>query len=516
MNVDGSMPRPGVYLGGGGGGGQQMMPDGKSSNVPSPEMLAQWHHQQKNVNFQQDNTASFLGESTSGGGGQGRCGGADGGSSDDDIKPNVGALQNGGQASMPPGASGIDGCPPEGFNPHGAGGPSMPGFMQDPNMTQTDLLHGKVPNENLTPEQLLQRNEKMESIRKMKEMLFPEQQQQLFSEQHLQQQQQQGGQQRLGTSPQDDMPSDTMMRIQGDAMRGRGVPPDMWNGPGPPGQQFKYPNMAGSPLAELAYSPPGFGMNGGDEGSFDGGPFGPGPGAFGGGPMEGMTRQQWESMPPGQREWFKLQQDHFIEKCHKQMMVGGGGGGPPGPNHQGGFNQMQRRMGPGGPLSPISPSFMGPGGPMQSPHMMPSDFGGQCFPPGHPMFGADSSFNGGREGMPPEGLMQFNERQMMMMPGGGGGGMMGPGGGGGLQQFGPDFNQHMMGHRHGADVGPPHMGGGMVQKMPLGYGLKRKRSAVSMNADEEMYKRLLPAPSPQQFSYVDPLEGQELVITKQV
>jgi len=488
MNVDGSMS--GVV--GGPGGAQQMMNAADKSGGALAN-VAQWVHDQ-NVNLQQERT-SFMG---SGGAGPGVFG-LDGG------PPGAGMKQfgNGGRGGMPPvgGPRGMDmggGCPPPGYGMCGPG-PPIPGYMLDPRMSQADLLHCKVPNENLTPEQLQRREEKMASVRKIKQLLFPEQ----------------PGSRRRGGSPSDEMmiPPGGMMMPDGPD----GMPQEMWptNGPlgGPP--QFMHPNMRGIP-PEMIGSPH-------DDMNFAAGPGGQFIG--GGGLMgDGMVPPNWDSMTPPQREWFKLQQDHYLEKCCKQqhqMQQMGPGGLPPGARGQF-FNPMQQRMGPSGPMSPISPSsFMGGGGcgPMQSPLMIPPEFGGGHvgFPSGHPMCGVDPRFDRGGAGMPPDRMFPFHDGPVMMP----GGGRMG-GGPPGVDQFNRDMNPHMMmggmgpgGPHHGSG---PHMGG-MMPKMPPMYGMsgKRKRSAASMaNDSEDMFKHLLPAPSPQQFSYVDPLEGQELVITKQV
>ena len=48
---------------------------------------------------------------------------------------------------------------------------------------------------------------------------------------------------------------------------------------------------------------------------------------------------------------------------------------------------------------------------------------------------------------------------------------------------------------------------------PYTQSQKRKRSGEDL---DELYKKLQPAPSPQQFSYLNQFEGQELIITKQL
>ena len=86
----------------------------------------------------------------------------------------------------PPGPSGQPqpGMQSPPMNMVGPGGGPYPlnqqGFMQGLNMgsnlPQANLLQSKVPNENLTPEQLQRREEQLGNLRKIQQMLFPDQQ----------------------------------------------------------------------------------------------------------------------------------------------------------------------------------------------------------------------------------------------------------------------------------------------------------------------------------------------------
>ena len=297
-----------------------------------------------------------------------------------------------------------------------------------------DLLQTKVPNENLTPEQFKRREEQLASLRKIQEMLFPDQ-------------------------------------------PGGGGGPNMGPGPGMMGPGMN-PNMGPGPMQ----SPPGMPMGGGmgSPGGMMSGPMGPGP--FPGGP--GGLPHDWENLSPAQREWYKLQQQFVSEKrqkareiqMHQMGPMGNLGGGPPPPY---GFPGMRGR----GPMSPTSPPYNG--APMGGPSPGPGD-------------------------------------QFIMGPRGPT--MMGPRGmGPGFDPIGPGpgamFPDIMEGPRGKMPVihraGNPERMEAQPSKPPPSYQASQKRKRSGDDLDD-LYKKLQPAPSPQQFSYLNQFEGHELTITKQL
>ena len=183
--------------------------------------------------------------------------------------------------------------------PHGGGG-----FGPEMHMSQ-NLMHNKVSSENLTPEQLQRREDRLARVRQIGQMLLEPQQQRGMD----------GG------------PGGPIM--QGPGPDGEMWPPHMMphSGMGPP-----RPGMIGSPNG-----PPG--MN------FPGGPGFP---------------PNFENMTPAQQDWHRLQQEHYMEKVRMQKMqqMQMTHGGPPGYFNPGqGHNRMP---GPMSPLSPNHPAMMQP------------------------------------------------------------------------------------------------------------------------------------------------------------
>lgn len=356
------------------------------------------------------------------------------------------------------------------FGP-GPGVDPMFGPQPPPGYAHDHLIRGiggaRVPDENLTPEQLQRREEQLAHIQKLKQMLFPGEKQ--------------GGAGFEGGPPQrfpgapppgmygrpgqmDDMrpmpPHHHMMGPQPQRFMHHGCPQGMM-GPPPPG-------MMDQPMP-----PDGMMMMGGM-----GPPFG-----------EPGLPPNWDMMTPEEREWFRLQQDYYMEQRQKRhMQMQQMGGGPP-PAPPGYFGDMPRQP-PGrtsGPLSPVSPSFNG-----ASPHDAQGFFfqgqQGMNFPPGRPNFG--------------------------------------PNGPGGPQNFNPEFGPHPDGPF------PPYGNPIMMQdpgqfpggRFPPGCGKpKRKRASLPTGipgaADrpgDDIFRHLQPAPSPQQFCSLNLFDGQELTITKQL
>ena len=417
-------------------------------------------------------------------------------------------------------------------NPHGPGGNPL-------------LSHQKVPNENLTPEQLKRREDQLSNLRKIQQMLFPEQQRQAFGpggpgpnsgmpggpggmmteEMHAQMMQQQG---MMGSPHGPMMSQHQMMTSQEQAMM---------HSPGGGG-----PVM--SPAQQHFMMTQGMGQY-----------AGPGPG----GPGHGFGPQNIQNMPPAQREWLRLQQEYYIEKRkHQQqhmahrmggpgmgpdMMVPNPGGGPPPPSY---YSSIAQKHGgpPGDIITSTSPTMNGP---MGSPSMI-----SQGMDPQDPMAGM---YNPN-----PRSRRSSHSHPGAMEPGMGG--MMGPMSPGPGMSPGPQHPgmrmMHPMGGPQGPHQGPHHCPpgphhhmhpGGMpsmndiknaqvsVQragnpepfhpdmvtspsaattassKPPPSYAQSQKRKRDEM---EDWCKNLQPTPSPQQINYLNQFEGQELTITKQL
>ena len=230
------------------------------------------------------------------------------------------------------------------------GGPGFPGGQQGFNMMgrPSSLLTNKVPNENLTQEQLQRREERLANLRKIHTMLFPEQQRQ------------------EGMMPNGPggMGPPSVMNPD------KGMPPGMMQGGPmmPPNQQMIGPDMP---------------------------PMGPD------GPMGPQLPPNWESMNPAQREWFKLQHDYYINKRRKiqmdqykrmedvrmQQLAMRPGGPPPPPYNMGGMRRPGMPIGASSPTSPNGPHLGSSGHPSPAPSdafMFPGGPGG---PPRHNMMG---------------------------------------------------------------------------------------------------------------------------------
>ena len=398
-------------------------------------------------------------------------------------------------------------------------GPQNPNFSQmmmesgmfDPDMnmpgglSNMNLMQSKVPNENLTPEQLQRREEQLANLRKIQQMLFPEQrQQQEFPP---------GsggpgggpggpgmmpGEMNMGMYPQNMMASKrAMMMAQQNMMSS------------PHGMMDSRQEMMSQEQFMMSQGMP---------------QYGPGP-----------HPQNMQNMSQAQREWMRLQQEYIVEKrqMHQRSMSANGPGpqmgpgmdparggqGQPPPSYYSSIAQKQRH-GSVGMASPTSPNMNGPLG---SPSMVaqgpdPSD--PLMFPTGPQR---KSSFSGmdpmGPVG-PVGGLGMGGMDPMMQHPQGSpmNPNMMGPMGGlphnvknsaqvtlqraGNPEQFHPDM----------ASSGPICSS---ASKPPPSYAqsqsTKRKREDM-----EELCKNLQPTPSPQHISYLNQFEGQELTITKQV
>lgn len=436
MRIDGSMRQPGV-------------PDVIPESGSALANVAQWV-QQQNANLQQLSSHSSGVSFSSPTDGQA-------------LRPNGRygrMMQQWGGSSPGPQPVPQDMIGPQGYQMCGP----QQGFAPDMNMGGPgDMLHGSVPKENLTPQQLQKREEGLAHLRKIGQMLNIDSS---------------GG---SGPGP--------MMHMHGNpdgVMPGEGWPDPMM-----------HPNM-GMPRPRMALSPTDsmMGMNFTQRM----GPF-MGPGGL---PLD------WDNMTPEQKDWHKMQQEFYLDKCRKQQMQmgmnvppGASGGGGPNRSHMGFFHPIQQMHRMPGPMSPGPPTF--PGGSVSSPHCGPminpndphsmmfakqSEFGGMC-----QGMGPDQNFDH-PSGMPREGIFPFPDGSM---PSGRLGSMSG-------ESFSPAEFSHPAGGQQG-----------MVKIAPaFGAPPKRKRSANTMSDPEDIYKRLLPAPSPQQFSYMNSLDGQELTITKQL
>ena len=341
--------------------------------------------------------------------------------------------------AMPP----HDVTSPDGINfpPNGppTSFPGGPGAM-GPN-GPNNLSVNKVPNENLTPEQLSRRVEHLTSLRNLEKMLGL------------------SGEQRNG-QPGPNGPGPGPPHGPPGGMMGPNGPPGM-----PPGMQ--HPNM-----------PPHSGMM--SPGMMPMSMNGPGPPM---GPGFGPHPGQLENLTPAQRDWVKMQHEFAMEKRHKQEMERMQRirmGMPPGhhmpPGMEGHPFMQMRGMRP--PMSPTSPSF---------PHGDPRFMLGPRRPGPH-MFEPMGPVPGGFDMM--RHPMKNSQPRMQFV--------------GNPEPFNPDMlPQH--------NAGPPG-----PTKPPPPYGQSQKRKRPAGDDLDEMYKKLQPAPSPQQFSYLNQFEGQELTITKQL
>lgn len=401
--------------------------------------------------------------------------------------------------------------------PSGGPGPNQQGFHGNSNFPMfpdgyeqemmfhsqnPNLSHHKVPDENLTPEQLKKREESLTNLRKIQQMLFPEQR---------------GGGQGFGPMP------------------GQGPGPGGPGGPMMPNEMMMQQNMM--PPEGMMGNQPGMmgpeGMMPSSQGPMPGGPpnmmmshmRGPGPQGMGPGP------QNMQNMTPAQREWLRLQQEYYMDKRrhqqqqlaqrmgHPNMEMGPGSGqpwqpGPQPPPPSYSSTISQKRHGSVGSLS-TSPNNNGPiGSPI--PGFDPTDPLGGVFPPrqqkspfgmNHPDFGGMNM--GGPHGGPPGNFEQsFGPHGGPMHPG------MGPmvnrknsqvtiQRAGNPEQFIPEL---------AISTSPLS---GSSNKPPPSYAQSQKRKRVDL--EEELYKNLQPTPSPQQINYnLNQFEGQELTITKQL
>lgn len=458
---------------------------------------------------------------------------------------------------MPPGPGGGMGGPGYGlmdsgyeFNPD-ALGPG--GAVSMPHM---NLSQNKVPNENLTPEQLERREEQLANLRKIGQMLFPGEQNPMEGGMFM------GGmsqQQQSMMSPQ----QQALMSQHQAAMMGQHCPhPSMMS---PSQQQYMMQQQQSMGMGGPGPYPPGH------PGGRPQGPVMPGqgpPGMAGSGMGQDMSQ-----MHQAQQAWLQMQQDYYDKKSHQmiqqrsQQAAMMGGMVPQHPMDRGPMNgppppyysslSGKRQPGPMGPVgSPTSPNMGSPvvdpadplgmfpsarsrPGMMMDPPCMDSMAGG--FGPGPGIMGQGMGNIGGMgmgmRGMDPvmPGMGPGPGPQQPPMPSGplpgrpGGGGpaaigpaaMMGMNSGvnvvsstsgrksagqatlhraGNPEQFTPEINSGSM----------PNTGG---SKPPPSYAQAQKRKREDL---EDAFKNLQPTPSPTQLTYLNQFEGQELTITKQL
>lgn len=328
----------------------------------------------------------------------------------------------------------------------------QPGFVGEMNnVAEGDMVHDPLSKDNLTSQQLQKREQSLANLRKIKEMLLPELLSNVESAGPV------GSMSTMGRhgNPDGAMPVDGW------------PPPLMHTNVGLP-----HPGMTMSPDAMVGVNcMPRMGPCG--RPSFVG---------LGGIPPN------WDSAEQ-QREWWKLDQDVCMEKYQRQYVQMGMNVPPgsigPSHSHMGFMQPMQQMHRMPGPMSPSFPGNSAPtphcgpmaGDPQSMMFAKQAEFGSMI---------SDENFNHSG-GLPHERMFPYCDDQMLPSRFGSTG-----------EPFSPtDFS-------HPID----QMG---TMKMPPVYGpQKRKRSA-----DDDVFKRLLPAPSPQAFSYVNTVEGQELMITKQ-
>lgn len=344
---------------------------------------------------------------------------------------------------------------PQGYQVFGP----QPGFPADMNIGQSEMMHDPMLKDNLTPQQLQKREQNLANLRKIKEMLLPELQSNIEAT---------GG--AIGSVS---------------MMVGHGNPDGSMPAEGWPPPQLIHSNI-GLQRPGMAMSPSD-GMVGVNFMSR----LGPGRPFV----SQAGFPPNWENMTEQQREWWKLKQEFYVGKYQRQhvpigmnMPPGGGGGGP---NHSHmGFMQPMHRM-----TSPMSPSF--PGNSAPSPHCGPMGMSGDAQSmmfgkqPEYTSMGQDQSFNHPGS-LPREAMFPFGDSQMPP-------GRFGNSG----EPFSP------------ADFGHPIDQQGMAKMLPM-YGPQKRKRTGSALPDDDLYKRLLPAPSPQTFSYASSIDGQELTITKQL
>jgi len=353
------------------------------------------------------------------------------------------------------------------FGPAGPGADSMfggqlpPGYGLEHQHMMRNMGGARVPDENLTPEQLQRREEQLAQLQKIKQMLFPEKQG--FEG---------GPPPRYAGCP----------------------PPGMYRGPGPPEDMPPHPHMMGQPPQRFMH-PSGPGMMVPPGGMVDQ-PVPPDGmimmGAMGPPFDQHGVPPNWEMMTNEEREWFRLQQEYYLEQRQKRQMqlqqMAGGQQPPPGF-----FGDMPRQP-PGrtsGPLSPVSPSFSGTSPNDPQGYFFPQGQPGVDFPPGHPNF----PMNG------PGGPPNFNP-EFAHHPDGAG--------------F-PPYGNPMMMPEPGPFPGsrfPPMCGPSKPKR-------KRGNTAACMpcpgdRPGDDIFRHLQPAPSPQQFCSLNLFDGQELTITKQL
>ncbi|XP_037077159.1 B-cell CLL/lymphoma 9-like protein [Pollicipes pollicipes] len=256
----------------------------------------------------------------------------------------------------------------------------------------------RLPDEELTPEQRHHRASQLATLKRIGEMLLPDQQ-------------------HAAQPP----PNSCQMMPNGPAsMCGPNGPTVSMNGPMGGGGMMMGPNGPMMPNNGMGPGPGGGPMGPMGPGGHgpmmpQGGPMGPGMM----GPMDPrMMGPQQRMMGPGgpptsiaaQMEWQRLQSEFYDERRRKGMLNMGPGChmGPHGPGMPMG-HQPGGPMGPQGPSGPMGPQGMGgpmgpqgPGGPM-GPQGPGAPMGPQG--PGSPMCGQG-----------PPGPMHPNMRMMMMMP----------------------------------------------------------------------------------------------------
>ncbi|KAK3604620.1 hypothetical protein CHS0354_028977 [Potamilus streckersoni] len=371
------------------------------------------------------------------------------------------------------------------------------GPMGYPNM---NLLQNKVPNENLTPEQLQRREEQLANLRKIQQMLFPEQRQH-------------GQQFPTGPGP-GPIPGPGPGMMPGD------MPPGMYEQSMMASKRAmmmsqqamtSQHNMMDSQRQSMMSSQETYMM------SQSMSQFGHGP-----------HPQSMQNLTPAQREWMRMQQDFYSEKRRFQPSPlgpqmgpgidpqGPSQGQPPPPYSSSIAQKHQNAMGMGSPTSPTL------NGPLRSPNMPaqgPDPTMDPIFPPHQrrPSFSPlDPSMGGMGPGMPPcvgnydQGIMSGPQGSPMHPSMGQ---VMNVGGN--MPSGKKNSQAHLQRAGNPEQYQPDVPLATSTTKPPPSYAQsqsnKRKREDI-----EELCKNLQPTPSPHPISYINQFEGQELTITKQI
>ena len=395
---------------------------------------------------------------------------------------------------FPQGSPRMMGWSPHGPNPMGPNMQMMPEFddFGPGGPINVNLLRSKVPNENLTPIQVQRREEQLAKIRKISQMLLPEEHRGgVMGPQHMGPQQCGPGR---GPGPGGPMMPDGMHPM---FQQGMMSPPGMMEqSMGQSQSMITSPHGMMSSQQQFMMSQQGMPQ------------FGPQP----------------QNVNPAQREWMRLQEEFYNEQRQRQMQMNpnvdpNSAQGPP-PSYLTSIAQKRQgvmRMG-----RSTSPNLNGPHMHGSSPEHDPLMFPGPAMGPRHPLspmdptamvpgFSSPMHSHGG--GMDPNMIPN--------MPGKNGPPDMIPPSSMTNMKAPPHVSLHRVGNPEQFQPDIPGVNSGPVgssnnalnSKPPPSYAQAQKRKRDDL---DEIYKNLQPTPSPQQINYLNQFEGQELTITKQL